>query len=384
MIKFVNVIKSYGDKKILDEVSFEIPTGDFVYLMGPSGSGKTTIFKLLVLIERVSGGEVLVDNYNIMKLNQKQIPLLRQQIGVIFQDFKLIQTKNVFENIALVLEVMGKKGKEIPDIIDHVMNIVNLKDKLKSFPPQLSGGEKQKVVIARALVSDPSILLADEPTGNLDPEATDEVVKILQKINESGTTVIMATHDEGVVNNFPHKLIYLRNGKIKEFKKPDPTYRDEYLRKENFEKSFDFLEKKSEVHKFESEPVKQVSQVSQPNIPSPSEIISKPENSIFSKLKNKFVTTKVEDIPQPQIESVKIVNKVEENTTNENLKDVELIENLELPKDILSALKKRGVKSISELVTMTDVTLSRIVGVINIWKVREALKSATSKKNSST
>jgi len=214
MLKFENVTKKYGDKVVLDDVSFEIQTGEFVFLVGASGSGKTTAFQLIIKEEEVTRGKIYIDEYEITKLKRSLLSELRRQIGVVFQDYKLIPNKNVYENIAFPLELMGKNDKEISNTVDDLLELVNLKDRKDAFPDQLSGGEKQKVSIARAMANGPLILLADEPTGNLDPVATWEVVDILKKINEKGTTVIMATHEVQIVKAMNRRVLEIKDGKM--------------------------------------------------------------------------------------------------------------------------------------------------------------------------
>lgn len=214
MLKFQNVIKKYDDKVVLDGVSFDIDSGEFVFLVGPTGCGKTTAFRLLIKEEELSDGEIVIDDYSIKTLKGNLVPELRRQIGVVFQDYKLIPNKNLRENIAYAMIAMNKSDEEIVEMVDYLLDLVGLKDREHAFPEQLSGGEKQKVAIARAMANSPLILIADEPTGNLDPVATWEVVDILKKINEKGTTVIMSTHEVQIVNLLNKRVIELRDGKV--------------------------------------------------------------------------------------------------------------------------------------------------------------------------
>lgn len=214
MLKFENVVKKYGNKVVFDGISFEIQSGEFVFMVGPSGCGKTTAFRLIIKEEDATSGHIFIDDYEITKLKRSLLSELRRQIGVVFQDYKLIPNKNVYENIAFAMELMGKHDTEIKATIDDLLELVNLNDRKGAFPDQLSGGEKQKVSIARAMANGPLILLADEPTGNLDPVATWEVVDILKKINEKGTTVIMATHEVQIVKAMNKRVIEIKNGKI--------------------------------------------------------------------------------------------------------------------------------------------------------------------------
>jgi len=214
MLKFQNVIKKYEEKIVLDGVSFDIDSGEFVFLVGPTGCGKTTAFRLLIKEEELSDGEIVIDDYSIKTLKGNLVPELRRQIGVVFQDYKLIPNRNLRENIAYAMIAMNKSDEEIAEMVNYLLDLVGLKDREHAFPEQLSGGEKQKVAIARAMANSPLILIADEPTGNLDPVATWEVVDILKKINEKGTTVIMSTHEVQIVNLLNKRVIELRDGKV--------------------------------------------------------------------------------------------------------------------------------------------------------------------------
>lgn len=198
----------------LDGVNLHIKHGEFVSLVGPSGAGKSTLLRLLTRELIPSQGDVFVESVNLAGLSNSDIPLLRRKIGMIFQDFKLLSNKNAFENVAFALEVCGIPKEEIETDVPKVLGIVGLGDKMASFPHQMSGGEKQRLAIARALIHRPKIILADEPTGNLDMVNTHDVVKLLLKINELGTTVILATHNDKVVNSIGRRVISMENGKI--------------------------------------------------------------------------------------------------------------------------------------------------------------------------
>lgn len=214
MIIFDNVTKIYDDYKALDRVNLEIKDGEFVSIVGPSGAGKSTILKMLIREELPTEGKVFVDGVDLTTLNDGEVHYLRRKIGTVFQDFKLLSNKNAFENLAFALEVIGAKEAEIQNDIPKVLKIVGLDDKAKNFPYQLSGGEKQRLAIARALIHRPKFLLADEPTGNLDLLNTYDVIKLLLKINEFGTTVILASHDREVVNAVGKRVVTLDKGKI--------------------------------------------------------------------------------------------------------------------------------------------------------------------------
>jgi len=215
MIEFRNVTKIYEDKTAaLKNVSLTIKKGEFVFLVGPSGSGKSTMIKLLIREIPVSGGAIFVAGRNICNLKQSRIPQLRRNIGSVFQDFKLLPNKTVFENVAFALEVIGKPTYIIKLQVPQVLKLVGLEHKLQSYPHQLSAGEQQRVSIARAFVNRPPILLADEPTGNLDPVTSDGIMKLLSRINLIGTTVAMATHDKNIVNSMRRRVIELEEGEI--------------------------------------------------------------------------------------------------------------------------------------------------------------------------
>lgn len=215
MITFQNVSKVYGHNAIaLDKVNFKIQQNEFVTLVGRSGAGKSTIIKLLTGEEKVTKGQIFFGSYEVNKLKEKEMPEFRRHIGIIFQDFRLLAKKTTFENVAFALEVEGRPQREINELVPQVLDMVGLKDRMNSFPAQLSGGERQRVAIARAMINQPDVLIADEPTGNLDPFNTWEVIKLLTKINELGSTVMLATHDKEIVNSLGERVITLDNGRI--------------------------------------------------------------------------------------------------------------------------------------------------------------------------
>ena len=215
MISFHGVSKLYShDGSALDNVTFKISPREFVSLVGKSGAGKSTIIKLLIGEEKPSKGKVTVGDYDISKLKSKDLTKLRRKIGIIFQDFRLLPSKTAFENVAFALEVAGRPQKEIEELVPQVLDMVGLSKKMKNFPHELSGGEKQRVGIARAMISQPEVLVADEPTGNLDPENSEEIIKLLLKINELGTTIILATHENEIVDILGKRVIILDKGKI--------------------------------------------------------------------------------------------------------------------------------------------------------------------------
>ncbi len=215
MIQLQNVSKIYHpDVRVLNNVNLYIKPGEFVSLVGKSGTGKTTIVKALIGEERISQGKVIVGGWDITDIRQSEIPTLRRQIGVIFQDFKLLNRKTIFENVSFALQVCGYTSKKIKHIVPQVMKIVGLENKMDRYPQEISGGEQQRAVIARALVHRPKILLADEPTGNLDSINADEIIELLQKINKFGTTVVLVTHNREIVNMLRRRVITIENGTV--------------------------------------------------------------------------------------------------------------------------------------------------------------------------
>ncbi|MEY3531934.1 MAG: cell division ATP-binding protein FtsE [Actinomycetota bacterium] len=216
MIKFENVTMAYrkDGNPALNNVSFEIADGEFVFLVGQSGAGKSTILRLLIREESAQEGTVLIDEINIGMLPEKEVPKLRRNIGMVFQDFRLLPEKTVSENVAFALQVLNKSPNEIKQTVPAVLDLVGLLDKANRRPEQLSGGEQQRVAIARALVNRPAILMADEPTGNLDPDTSVEIMRLLDQINKAGTTVIMATHDAGIVDQMRKRVIEITGGAI--------------------------------------------------------------------------------------------------------------------------------------------------------------------------
>lgn len=218
MILLDRVTKTYGKNKdsspSLDRISIHVEPKEFVIVVGQSGAGKTTLLKLLTREERPTSGKIIIGGIDYDKLKDKDIPLLRRKIGVVFQDFKLLPNKNVFENVAFALEIVGISNREIKHTVPKVLDIVNLKGKEKRMPKELSGGERQRVAIARAIVRQPRILIADEPTGNLDPKHAWDVIKVLEKINRYGTTVLLTTHNEDIVNKLKRRVITIHGGKV--------------------------------------------------------------------------------------------------------------------------------------------------------------------------
>ena len=215
MIFFDKVSKVYPDSSVaLDEVSFSIEPNEFVSIVGQSGAGKTTLLKMFLAEEKPTGGTVYYESTDIHTLQKREINKFRQRVGMIFQDFRLLPDRTVYENIAFTMEASGRSDEEIEADVPHVLELVGLMDKVWNFPHELSGGEKQRVAIARAIVNNPDIIIADEPTGNLDPVNTRDIVQILKRINDLGTTVILTTHNKGVIDSLGKRVIAMENGKI--------------------------------------------------------------------------------------------------------------------------------------------------------------------------
>lgn len=215
MIKMLNVSKRYSNGVVaVSNMNLNIKKGDFVFLVGPSGAGKSTFIKMLLKEESPTTGRVVVDDLDITKLHRRKVPELRRKIGVVFQDFRLLPNKTVYENIAFAMEITEAKPRDIRKHVPMVLSIVGLADKQKMYPSQLSGGEQQRVSIARAIINNPPILIADEPTGNLDPETSKEIMKLLLQINRRGTTVLMATHDREIVDLMKQRVIAIEKGHV--------------------------------------------------------------------------------------------------------------------------------------------------------------------------
>ncbi len=216
MIYFDNVSKTYngGNGVALENVSFQVAPKEFVSIVGHSGAGKTTLLKMLIAEDTPTDGQVFFESLDVHKISRSKLPKYRRKIGTIFQDFKLLPHKTAYENIAFAMEANGRSDAEIEENVPQALALVDLEDKVWNFPGELSGGEKQRVAIARAIVNQPDIIIADEPTGNLDPIATYEVVQILRKINDLGTTVIMTTHNKGVIDELEKRVITMDEGRI--------------------------------------------------------------------------------------------------------------------------------------------------------------------------
>ncbi len=215
MIDLIDVSKSYEiDTVALDEVTLHIDDGEFVFLVGPSGSGKSTLIKLLTAELAPTSGRVVVNGFDLNRIRRRKVPFLRRTMGVIFQDFRLIADKTVFENVAFAMRVIGAREKAIRHRVPAVLELVGLEDKEERFPRELSGGEQQRVAIARALVNRPQVIIADEPTGNLDPVMSLETMQLLERINQLGTTMLVVTHERDLVNRFAKRVVTIMNGTI--------------------------------------------------------------------------------------------------------------------------------------------------------------------------
>ncbi len=214
MIRFEGVSKEYNNLTALSDVSLEVKEGEFVFLVGPSGAGKTTLIKLLIREELPTAGEIYYHDWQVSQLPRKELPHLRREIGVVFQDFKLLPRKTALENVRFVLDVVSKPPEEQEELAPEILKLVDLEEQKNQFPHQLSGGEKQRLAIARALAAEPKVLVADEPTGMIDPAAAWNVLNLLRKINELGSTVIMATHNVAVVDTFKQRVVELHKGRI--------------------------------------------------------------------------------------------------------------------------------------------------------------------------
>ncbi|MDR5659362.1 cell division ATP-binding protein FtsE [Serpentinicella sp. ANB-PHB4] len=215
MIQFQNVTKTYNkDVQALTDINLKVEKGEFIFLVGPSGAGKSTFIKLLLKEEEPTNGNIIVEGKDTTKISRRKVPFYRRSISVIFQDFRLLPNKTVYENVAFAMEIIEASSKEIRRQVPMVLSMVGLSDKARKYPHELSGGERQRVSIARAIVNNPSVLIADEPTGNLDPETAWEIMKVLKSISRRGTTIIMATHAKDIVNEMEQRVIALEKGRI--------------------------------------------------------------------------------------------------------------------------------------------------------------------------
>ena len=215
IITFKDVSKTYeSGTHALHHVSLHVEKGEFVFIVGPSGAGKSTLIKMLLREETPTKGTVLVNGYNLCTMKRRHIPAFRRTIGVVFQDFRLIPTMTVYENVAFALQVTNVSSKYIRRRVPYILDLLGLAKKARSYPPEISGGEQQRVALARALVNNPALIIADEPTGNIDPELSYEIVELLNEINRCGTTIVMVTHEHGLVSHFDHRVIGIEKGRV--------------------------------------------------------------------------------------------------------------------------------------------------------------------------
>jgi cell division transport system ATP-binding protein len=214
IIRMFHVHHNFGPKKALIDITLDIAKNEFVFISGPSGAGKTTLLKLLYLGQPVSEGQVLIDGINLARIPRKKVPYLRRKFGIIFQDYKLIPTKSVFDNLALVLEAAGTKRRIIQKKVKSILRLVGMEDRLKSFPPSLSGGEQQRIAVARAIIGNPKIILADEPTGSLDEDSAEAILDLLRGVHIRGATVIIATHDKALMRKTGGHVLTLQQGRL--------------------------------------------------------------------------------------------------------------------------------------------------------------------------
>ena len=219
IVKFEDISKKYGNTLAISDVNLEVEAGEFVFLVGPSGAGKSTLLRLVAKEYSPTSGKILVFDKDIAKINSSQLPFYRRKLGFVFQDFKLLDDRTVFENVAIALEVRGKTDEEIEKEVEKILKLFEIWPKRNLFPNQLSGGEAQRTAIARAIIGKPDILLADEPTGDLDPQTSWGVIQLLNEINSWGTTVLMATHNVEIVNTLKRRVVSVRDGKIIKDKK---------------------------------------------------------------------------------------------------------------------------------------------------------------------
>ena len=215
MVRLIDVQKEYENgTKALKGVNLRIDDGEFVFLVGPSGSGKSTVIKLITAEIAPTEGRLMVNGYNLNNIRPRQVPYMRRTLGIIFQDFRLIEKKTVYDNLAFAMKAVGASNRELRRRIPYVLDLVGLEQKGKNYPGELSGGEQQRVAIARALVNNPSMIIADEPTGNLDPQRSLEIMMLLERINELGTTVLVVTHEKNLVNRFSKRVVAIENGRV--------------------------------------------------------------------------------------------------------------------------------------------------------------------------
>lgn len=352
MIQFVTVSKTYENNyTALNELNFNIEDGEFVFLVGPSGSGKTTIIKLLIREEQPSTGTIYFDDEDITRFGRNKVYQLRRKIGVIFQDFKLINELTAYENIAFAMEAAGKPDKEIKENVPYLLDIVGLTNRMKAFPYQLSGGEKQRVAIARAMANNPKLLIADEPTGNLDPETAWDIAQILYKINNWGTTVLMSTHGSDIVNSMHKRVMRLQEGQI---------VRDDY--KGGYEEVDEFSMKiinatgNSQQNKLQSEiKVEKKEQTKESEVIKPPQL-SKKKISFSMKKKGPKITLSSKKEEEIEVKNIKIDELDINKNLKKYLKDKGYID--------LSEIAKAGSDHLRNIDKLTDVQMKVIDNII--------------------
>lgn len=346
MIQYLNVSKKYdGDIIAIDDITFQIDEGEFLFLVGSSGSGKTTVIRLLIREEKPTSGKIFFEDSEVTNLRRKHIYNLRRKVGVIFQDFKLIPELTAYENIAFAMEAAGKNDKEIEEKVPYLLEIVGLENRFKSFPYQLSGGEKQRVAIARAMANNPKLLIADEPTGNLDPDSAWDILQILSKINSWGTTVIMSTHESDFVNTLHKRVLKLENGKIVRDDKQGNYFED------LDEFSIKILQKDSD------EAVKP--EIVEDEKPIEEAKIEKHENKPQNK-KKKNVNVEIDE--KELLKKAKKI-KISDIKFSAKVKKILLTEGYETLADIMES----GIGKISEIKGLNDSELKRIAKVITTF-----------------
>ncbi|MBN1331873.1 cell division ATP-binding protein FtsE [Candidatus Dojkabacteria bacterium] len=396
MIQFLSVSKLYdNDFLALDDINFEVEEGEFLFLIGPSGSGKTTIIRHLIREEKPTEGRIYFDDKDITKYKRNEVYELRRKIGVIFQDYKLINDKNAYENIAFAMEAAGQNAKDIEETVPYVLDIVGLSHRWNAFPAQLSGGEKQRVAIARALSNNPKLLIADEPTGNLDPESSWDIVQILSKINNWGTTVLMSTHGSEIVDTLGKRVITLKDGKIKKDALKG-TYKNDEIEIEKIKVSAKKEQKKEEIKK--KEKGKQKEKEKENKVETPKEIVvpeekskapskqvepeKQPEITLTDRRKEKEVTKedfeknikdKMDEVDKKQKAHKEKILKDSQEEKKKNSGDIKsqgfspkLISILKaFGYDTLDSIKKAGYKKISKIDDLSPKDLKKLKEVIS-------------------
>lgn len=368
MIEFVNVSKIYPEILALEDINLEIEEKEFTFLTGPSGSGKTTLIKLLIKEEKPSEGSIFFYDTDVSQLKGSKIAQLRREIGVVFQDFKLLPNKNLYENISFVLEVSGKKSSDIEETVSYVLNLVGLSERAEAFPDEISGGEQQKIAIARAIANNPKVLIADEPTGNLDPESSWDIIKLLSKINEWGTTVIMATHGTDIINTLGKRVIELDKGKITSDNKkgtfPKSAIPIVIPEKDSSNKHKQNQKQKELNKKLKTkDPTKEVHPV-KPSVERDSNL-STHDKSTTKKSKNKKKHVK-QGIEEKEFEitftTKSKIPALKKSKKKRKGKDVVDLYKLNLPTNIEEKLIKAGISTIDKLRKTSETKLNRING----------------------